>query len=57
MPQSLPKHPRRRGRVFPEYNLPPAELARRQAEIDAFGMRCKVVWQRVCPELITADCK
>ncbi len=52
MPQSLPKSPHSRGRVFPQYNLPPEELARRQAEIDAFGMRCKLVWQKVCPQLM-----
>ena len=52
MLQSQTTHPRRRGRVFPEYNLPPEELARRQAEIDAFGMQCKVIWEQVCPELI-----
>ncbi|MCL1470424.1 hypothetical protein [Argonema antarcticum] len=46
-------HPtRRRGRVFPEYNLPPEQLAKRQAEIDTFGQRCKIIWQKVCPELI-----
>ena len=52
MPQSQTLRPRRRGRVFPEYNLPPEELASRQAEIDTFGMRCKVIWEQVCPELI-----
>ena len=48
----LTNKPRRRGRVFPEYNLPPEELANRQADIDAFGQQCKVIWQKVCPELI-----
>lgn len=52
MTQSLPKSPRNRGRVFPQYNLPLEELARRQAEIDTFGMRCKLVWQKVCPQLM-----
>jgi hypothetical protein len=52
MPQSLSTHPHRRGRVFPEYNLPPEELAFRQAEIDAFGMRCQVLWEKVCQVLI-----
>ncbi len=52
MPQSLSTHKSRRGRVFPEYNLPPSELASRQAEIDTFGQRCQVVWEKVCPALI-----
>lgn len=52
MIQPLTNRPRRRGRVFPEYNLPAAELAKRQAEIDSFGQRCKAIWQKVCPELI-----
>jgi hypothetical protein len=42
----------RRGRVFPEYNLSPEELARRQAEIDDFGRRCKAIWLQVVPQLI-----
>ena len=52
MSQSVVNCPRRRGRVFPEYNWSPEKLARWQAEIDSFGQRCKVVWLRVCPDLI-----
>lgn len=52
MNQSLKNHTRRRGRVFPEYNLSPEELAKRQTEIDVFCQRCKVIWQKACPELI-----
>ncbi|PSB01372.1 hypothetical protein [Merismopedia glauca] len=52
MTQPLKNRPRRRGRVFPEYNLPPSELARRQAEIDDFGLRCQTIWLHVSPELI-----
>jgi hypothetical protein len=52
MSQSVVNRPRRRGRVFPEYNWSPEKLARWQAEIESFGQRCKVVWLRVCPDLI-----
>lgn len=52
MNQPITNRPRRRGRVFPEYNWSKEELARRQAEIDSFGLRCKVIWQKVCPDLI-----
>ena len=52
MSQSVVNRPRRRGRVFPEYNWSPEKLARWQAEIESFGKRCKVVWLRVCPDLI-----
>ncbi|HBL12418.1 MAG TPA: hypothetical protein DD379_13610 [Cyanobacteria bacterium UBA11162] len=52
MSQPVINRPRRRGRVFPDYNLSPEELAQRQAEIDSFGLRCKLIWLRVCPDLI-----
>ncbi len=52
MSQPVAKHRRRRGRVFPEYNWSPEKLARWQAEIDSFYLGCKVVWQKVCPNLI-----
>ncbi len=41
-----------RGRIFPEYIIPPEELARRQAERDAFYQLCYVIFERVRPELI-----
>ena len=42
----------RRGRIFPEYTIPPEELARRKAELDAFYQRCRAIFERVRPELI-----
>lgn len=52
MTQTPEKRTSRRGRLFPEYTIPPEELARRKAERDAFGKRCRVIFDRVCPELI-----
>lgn len=52
MTQSTPKPPARRGRIFPERTLSPEELARRKAENEAFYQRCRVIFERVRPELI-----
>ncbi|MFB2919100.1 MULTISPECIES: hypothetical protein [Aerosakkonema] len=52
MTQTTPKRPYRRGRLFPEYTIPPEELARRQAEKDARSQRYREVFARVSPELI-----
>ncbi|MFK0731691.1 MAG: hypothetical protein ACFKPT_29590 [Gloeotrichia echinulata GP01] len=52
MTQSTPKQPPRRGRIFPERTLPPEELARRKAEDEAFYQRCRVIFERVRPDLI-----
>lgn len=42
----------RRGRIFPEYNIPPEELARRKAEQNARHQRYREVLDRVLPQLI-----
>jgi hypothetical protein len=42
----------RRGRIFPEYTIPPEELARRKAEREEFYQRCVKIFDGVCPELI-----
>jgi hypothetical protein len=42
----------RRGRVFPERQLSPEEKARRKAEDQIFYQRCRLVFDRVQPELI-----
>ena len=52
MTESMPKPPIRRGRIFPERTLPPEELARRKAEREAFSQRCRVIFERVRPDLI-----
>jgi hypothetical protein len=44
----------RRGRVFPERQLSPEEKARRKAEDEVFYRRCRVIFERVQPELIKA---
>jgi hypothetical protein len=50
---SLPqKRQAKRGRIFPEYTIPPEELARRRAKRIELGKRCRVIFERLRPELI-----
>ncbi|MFP4102821.1 hypothetical protein [Coleofasciculus sp.] len=42
----------RRGRVFPERRLSPEEKAKRRAENESFYRNCRVVFDRIKPELI-----
>lgn len=42
----------RRGILFPERQLSPEEKAKRRAESEAFAQRCRVIFERVKPELI-----
>ncbi|GAA6623120.1 hypothetical protein [Scytonema sp. NUACC26] len=42
----------RRGRIFPERQLSPEEIARRKEEDEVFAKRCRLVFDRVQPELI-----
>lgn len=42
----------RRGRIFPEHNIPPQELARLKAEREVRYQQSRVVFERVRPELI-----
>ncbi|NES99355.1 MAG: hypothetical protein F6K61_02045 [Sphaerospermopsis sp. SIO1G1] len=43
---------RQPGRIFPEFTIPPEELARREAERNARGEKARVVFNRIRPELI-----
>ena len=52
MTQTTRKIPRRRGRLFPEYTIPPEELARREAEKQARCQRSRVFFEQVRPQLI-----
>ena len=52
MTQSTSSRPRRRGRLFPEFTLPPEELARRKAEKDERCQRSQAIFEQVCPQLI-----
>lgn len=49
--EATPKPPARRSRIFPE-RIPPEELARQQAEREAFSQRCRAVFKQLLPELI-----
>ncbi|MFH7027753.1 MAG: hypothetical protein ACHBN1_20725 [Heteroscytonema crispum UTEX LB 1556] len=42
----------RRGRIFPERQLSPEEKARHKAEDEVFYQRCRIIFDRVQPELI-----
>ncbi|NJM86551.1 MAG: hypothetical protein HC847_04405 [Hydrococcus sp. RU_2_2] len=52
MSNTSSKRPIRRGRLFPEYTIPPEELAKEQAENEAFYKRCRPIFDRVQPKLI-----
>jgi len=52
MTQILQKPIARQRRVFPDRQLDPVEKARRQAENEAFGQRCRAIFERVAGELI-----
>ncbi|HAG79822.1 MAG TPA: hypothetical protein DCL61_01345 [Cyanobacteria bacterium UBA12227] len=52
MTQTTSSRPRRRGRLFPEYTIPPEELARREAEKKARCQKARSVFDQICPELI-----
>jgi len=43
---------RQQGRIFPEFTIPPEELAKREAERNARGEKARVVFNQVRPELI-----
>lgn len=42
----------RRGRLFPERTVSPEELARRKTERELFSKRCRVIFDKLLPELI-----
>ncbi|MCP2731635.1 hypothetical protein [Limnofasciculus baicalensis] len=52
MTQITSTPPRRRGRLFPEYTIPPEELARRKAEKEIRSRRYWEVFAQVSPQLI-----
>ncbi|NJL11342.1 MAG: hypothetical protein HC908_17620 [Calothrix sp. SM1_7_51] len=42
----------RRGRLFPGNIIPPEELAKRKAHRELFSKRCRVIFDKLLPELI-----
>ncbi|MEQ8998656.1 MAG: hypothetical protein RID53_19325 [Coleofasciculus sp. B1-GNL1-01] len=52
MTHTKPVRPRRQGRIFPEYTIPPEELARREAEKNARIKRYREIFAQVSPPLI-----
>jgi len=52
MTQVSDKRQPRRGRIFPEYSIPPEEIARQKAEDLAFYKRCRAIFDAVQPGLL-----
>lgn len=52
MAESTQKQRAKPGRIFPEIKIPPEELAIREAEAEAFSLRCEAIFQELLPELI-----
>lgn len=52
MTHTKPVRPRRQGRIFPEYTIPPEELARREVEKNARCQKARRVFDHVAPTLI-----
>ncbi len=44
--------PRHRGRLFPEYQIPEEELARRRADKEERCQKARSIFDRICPELL-----
>jgi len=52
MTNTKPVRLRQLGRIFPEFTIPPEELARREAEKNTRGQKARVVFDQVFPQLI-----
>jgi hypothetical protein len=52
MTHKNPTRPRRPGRIFPEFTIPPEELARREAEKNARCQKARRFFEQVSPKLI-----
>ncbi len=52
MTQTSKKRTARRGRIFPDFNLPPEEIARRKAERETRYLQTRPIFEKVKPELI-----
>jgi hypothetical protein len=52
MTEAKPTRTVRRGRIFPEIQWPLEKIAKRQAERKSRYQRCKVVFDKIQPELL-----
>ncbi|HLP87018.1 MAG TPA: hypothetical protein VK184_00210 [Nostocaceae cyanobacterium] len=52
MTNTKPVRRRRPGRIFPDFTLPPEELARGEAERNTRGKKARKHFNQVCPQLI-----
>ena len=52
MTQIQPKRPAKRGRIFPELTMSPEQIAKEEAEKEAFYQRCLPIFERLRPQLL-----
>ena len=52
MTTTKPVRPRRQGRLFPKYTIPPEELALRETEKNTRGKKARIYFDQICPQLI-----
>jgi hypothetical protein len=52
MTKTQPIRRRRQGRLFPEYTIPPEELARQEAEKNARCQKARRFFDNISPQLI-----
>ncbi|MFE1747408.1 hypothetical protein [Coleofasciculus sp. H7-2] len=52
MTQQQSKRQARRGRIFPELTISPEKRVKKEAEDQIFDERCRLIFERVRPELI-----
>ncbi|MDJ0732978.1 MAG: hypothetical protein QNJ47_02660 [Nostocaceae cyanobacterium] len=53
-PKAKSTHNRRQGRLFPEFTIPPEELARQKTEKNARYQRYREIFDKVSPQLMEA---
>jgi hypothetical protein len=52
MTETKPIRPGGRGRLFPEYTIPPEEIAKRKVEKDARAKKARSYFEQICPQFI-----
>ncbi|MCU0533865.1 MAG: hypothetical protein MUD14_08215 [Hydrococcus sp. Prado102] len=52
MSETQPIHKARRGRIFPENQWTKEQIAKKEAEREAFYQRCKPIFERVKPKYL-----
>ncbi|NEO47064.1 MAG: hypothetical protein F6K55_24260 [Moorea sp. SIO4A3] len=52
MTHKIDRRRNRGSRIFPEFTLPPEELARRKVEAQDFLQRCQIIYDQLDPTVI-----